>query len=390
VGIVLGDVAHPQQAVQSARRLVAVDEPGLRVTDRQVAIGAPLVLVDLDVRRAVHGLEAHRPLLDLREVHVVAVHVPVAGLLPQVDVVEDRRLDLVVAAGGVLLAPHALDLVPDGHAGRLPERAPGRDLVEQEEPELLAELAVVAGARLLETLEVVVEVLLLEEGRPVDAGEHLAARVAAPVRAGDRLQLEGADALGRRRVRAAAQVGEGAVGVERDGPHAVVAHEVLDELDLVVLALGAEALERLGHGDVLAREGLVGGDVLAHARLDGLEVGVRDGDAVGELEVVVEAVLDRRPDRDLHARIELEDGRGQDVRGVVADEVQGLLPAALGHDLQRLAGLQRRREVADAAVLLDGQRGARQPRADLGGSVGARGAFGQLERVAVGEGDLHL
>ena len=72
--------------------------PGLGVADRQVAVGAPLVLVELDVRRAVHGLEAHRPALDVREVHVVAVHVPVAGLLPELDVVEDRRLDLAVAA----------------------------------------------------------------------------------------------------------------------------------------------------------------------------------------------------------------------------------------------------------------------------------------------------
>ena len=165
-----------------------------------------------------------------------------------------------------------------------------------------AELAVVARPRLLELLEVRVEIGLLEEGRPVDAREHLAVGVAAPVGAGDRLQLDRADALGARRVRAAAQVGERAVGVERDGLDAVVADEVLDQLDLVVLALGAEALERLGDGHVLALERLVGGDVLAHLRLDRLEVRVGQRDALGELEVVVEAVLDRRADRDLHAR----------------------------------------------------------------------------------------
>src|ERR1700759_1740252 len=46
-------------------------------------VGAALALVDLRVRRAVHGLEAHLHALDVREVHVVAVHVPVAGLFPQ-------------------------------------------------------------------------------------------------------------------------------------------------------------------------------------------------------------------------------------------------------------------------------------------------------------------
>ena len=154
--------------------------------------------------------------------------------------------------------------------------------------------------------------------------------------------------------------------------------EVLDQLDLVVLALGAEALQGGVDGDVLAREGLVGGDVLAHLRLDGLEVGVGDGRALGELEVVVEAVLDRRPDRDLHARIELHRGGGEHVGGVVADDVERVLTGAVGDDLQRLAVDQRAREVAHLAVLADGQRGAGQPRPDGRRGVGARGAVGEL------------
>jgi hypothetical protein len=190
-------------------------------------------------------------------------------------------------------------------------------------------------------------------------------------------------------VRAAAEVGEGAVGVERDRVDAVVADQVLDELDLVVLAFRAEALERLGDRDVLAHEGFVGGDVLAHPRLDRLEVGVGDGDAVGEVEVVVEAVLDRGADGDLHAGIELHDRGGEHVGGVVADEVQRVLPAAIGDDLQRLVGLERPREVAQGAVLLDGQGGAGQAGADGRGRVGAAGALLELERSAVRERDLH-
>ena len=47
VRVVLGDVAHPQQPVQGAARLVAMDETLLGVADRQVAVGAQLALVDL-------------------------------------------------------------------------------------------------------------------------------------------------------------------------------------------------------------------------------------------------------------------------------------------------------------------------------------------------------
>jgi hypothetical protein len=100
---------------------------------------------------------------------------------------------------------------------------------------------VVARAGELELLEEHIEVGLLEERRAVDAGEHLAVGVSAPVGPGDRLQLDCADALRARRVRPAAEVCERAVGVKRDRLDAFVADQVLDELDLVVLVFGLEA-----------------------------------------------------------------------------------------------------------------------------------------------------
>ena len=110
-------------------------------------------------------------------------------------------------------------------------------------------------------------------------------------------------------------------------------------------------------------------------------------DALGEVEVVVEAVLDRRADRDLHAGEQLERRGGQHVGGVVADEVERL-GALGGDDLQRALD-ERRGEVADLALLHDGQRGAGEAGADGRRGVGAGGAVGQLERRAVGEGDVH-
>ena len=129
-------------------------------------------------------------------------------------------------------------------------------------------------------------------------------------------------------MRPAAEVGEGAVAVERDGLGALVADQVLDQLDLVVLTLAPEALDRLGHREVGALEVLVGLDVLAHLGLDALEVVLRELRALGEVEVVVEAVLDRRADRDLHARVELHHRRGEHVCGVVADEPERVRVAA--------------------------------------------------------------
>src|SRR5205807_1926950 len=110
-------------------------------------------------------------------------------------------------------------------------------------------------------LEVGVEVLLGEERGAVDAREHLAVLVASPVGACDGGELERLDPLRRGAVRTAAQIRERAVPVERDGLHAVVADQILDQLDLVGLVLLPEELERGGGRYVAALEPLIGLDV---------------------------------------------------------------------------------------------------------------------------------
>ncbi len=222
VGVVLGEVADAEQAVQRAAELVAVEQPGLGVADRQVPVRPLLALEELRVARAVHGLERHLRALGLREEHVLAVLAPVPRGPPELRVVELRGLDLLVAPRVPHLAAELHELVEHRGATRQPERGALGDLVEGEQPELRAEAAVVAGLGLLEALEVLRELRLGEERRPVDAREHRAARVPAPVGARDGLELEGLDALRRRRVRAPAEVRERAVRVERDGLDAAV------------------------------------------------------------------------------------------------------------------------------------------------------------------------
>ena len=214
------------------------------------------------------------------------------------------------------------------------------------------------------------ELLPREERRPVDAGQHLTVLVAAPVGAGDRVQLERLDPPRRGPVRPAAQVHEGTVAVERDGLDALVADEVLDQLHLVRLVLGAKALDRLGGGDLASartarppRRGPPSAARSARGR-------TRRAEPVGELEVVVEAVGDRRPDRHLRPRPQIEDGRGQHVGCVVAEHVERVCaPGSQDLDLARrrpAAG-----QVADLAVDANGERVLRQPRPDGGRRVGA-------------------
>ena len=124
--------------------------------------------------------------------------------------------------------------------------------------------------------------------------------------------------------------------------------------------------------------------------LDALEVVLGDLDALGELEVVVEAVLDRRADRDLHARVELHHRGGEHVRGVVADEPERRrrrrLAVTISIAAPSASGASRSRSSPSTS---HAERGPGKARADRAGGVGAGGAVGELERGAVGERDLH-
>jgi hypothetical protein len=85
-----------------------------------------------------------------------------------------------------------------------------------EQVELSPQAAVVATLRLLEPLEICVEIRLRVEGRSVDARQLRVLLVAAPVRAREAGQLERLDRLRILEVRAAAEVREVALRVERD------------------------------------------------------------------------------------------------------------------------------------------------------------------------------
>ena len=187
----------------------------------------------------------------------------------------------------------------------------------------------VAPLGLLDAGEVRVEVLLGEPRGAVDALEHRACRVAAPVRAGDLHELERADPAGARDVRPAAQVGEVALAVGGDG---LALGQLGDELALVRLLF--EGVERLEPVELGAREGLLLGDDLVHALLDRLEVLGRE--RATDVEVVVEAVLDRRADAELGHREEVLDGLGHHVSRRVAQDVE-CFGALVGDDLDRVA-----------------------------------------------------
>ena len=188
-------------------------------------------------------------------------------------------------------------------------------------------------------VQVLLERLLRLPGGAVDALELLVLLVAAPVRRRGAHQLERRDPLGGRQVRAAAQVAPGDLAVAADvvvdgelagadlsrgtfdrlagRPVETSAAFKPDQLDLVGLVL--ELVERVGVGGDPPGEPLALLDDLAHPGLDLLEVLGHERGL--DVEVVVEAVADRRPDPEPGVRVEVLDRLRHHVRGRVPQDV---------------------------------------------------------------------
>ena len=167
-----------------------------------------------------------------------------------------------------------------------------------EQVKLFAQLAVVACLRLLQALEVLLEVAFLGEGHAVDAGELLLGLVPFPVGPGYGHDLGRLDMPRVGNVRASTEVGEVALGVKGDGAF----FKAFEQVQLVLVSFLLEVLDRIGLGHFLADEGVFGLGQLHHLLLHCRNVGI--GKIVlPKIHVVVEPIFHRRPHPKLDARV---------------------------------------------------------------------------------------
>ena len=234
----------------------------------------------------------------------------------------------------------------------------------------------IASLRFLDQLQVVVERLLRLPRGAVDALQAGVVLVTAPVRSRAAGQLERGNEFRGRNVRAAAEVtpntfaGTGieiVVGgqlVAADLHHLGIARLVVDELQFVRLVgkFFARLVFRLVDA---AGEQLALLDDLAHALFQRFQI--LRGERVGDVEVVVEAVGDRRANAELGIREHLLNRLGQYVgRGVPNDAAP--VVGVGGHRGHLDIGIGRPAQVAQPAVGItdDDDRivgaAARQPR----------------------------
>src|SRR5579859_5590835 len=223
-----------------------------------------------------------------RRILCIAVIREMAAGTIKLQTADVRSVHRLITALEQFVFDERLQDAAHGRSLRHPENQTAADrLADGEQPQLLAEDAVIALLRLFQLMQIRIEILLIEEGGAVEALELLAAGVVLPVRTGDAQQLERAHLAGVGNVRAAAQVDELTLAIETQGR--ILLQIVVDMLDLVTLTEIAHQLARLVGAALEALERLGIGDDLAHLFLDAWKVVLADRS--GRVDVIVESVL---------------------------------------------------------------------------------------------------
>jgi hypothetical protein len=296
VGVILDESAHAHDAVQRPGRLVAMTRAEFRQPQGQITVAAQALVEDLDVAGAVHRLDRVVAVFGRRGEHVLGIVLPMAGALPERTIHDHRRLHFTVAVAAQHAPQVLFDFLPDRPSLGVPENHPRCFVLQMEEVELPAELAMVALLGLFEHVQIGFLVFLAHPGGAVDPLQLFVAMVAPPVGAGQLHQLEDLELAGRRHVRAAAEIDEITLAVERD---LLALRDGVDQLGLVVLSDRLEESHRLVALPDFALDRQITPGKLGHPFLDRRQIIEREWTLVGK--IVVEAIFDHRPDRYLRA-----------------------------------------------------------------------------------------
>ena len=218
-----------------------------------------------------------------------------------------------VAVAEMLLAPVLFDNRTNTCALRVPVHQTGADfVVNTEQVELGTELAVVAFFGLFELLKIELELLVVGEGRSVQALQHRVGFFATIVRAGDIQDFKRTNLPGAFEMRTAAEVEKVTALIEGNR---FVFRNVGQTFEFVFLpdqhGLGFGA----AHFDAFERKVFL--HDLFHLMFDLFKIIRRD--AIGQVKIVVKAVVDRWADVELNIIVNAADGGGHHMGRRVAE-----------------------------------------------------------------------
>ena len=244
------------------------------------------------------------------------------------------------------------------------------------------DLAVVALFRFFQLQQIGVEFLLVAPSGPINPAEHGVAMIAAPIGAGHLHQLEGsADIARAAHMRAAAEIRPGTLLVDADD---FGFRQILDQFRLVAFTLVAEEANGFLTVPFFAHKSIIARNDFSHLRLDLGEIIRREG--LIAREIVIEAVFNRRADRDLRAGVKRLHGFRQHMRAIMADHLQRFWVAP--RDEAQLGVLfDGRGKVPQLAIHFHGKRRLGQARANRRRDSDARHRAVKLADGTIGQGN---
>ena len=184
VGIVHRHPANPEQTLNHAGLLIAVDGAKLTESHREVAIGPALALVDEDMEGAVHRLDPVLRIVTVLHprVHALGEVVQMPRGPPQLRLGEMGCEDEVEPKALMHRPAVILDDLPQLSTLGVPDGESGAKLWwEAEEIQLRAQPPMVPLLGLFEPMQICLEVLVGRPGGPVYALKLLPLLVSAPV-----------------------------------------------------------------------------------------------------------------------------------------------------------------------------------------------------------------
>mmetsp|Transcript_106664 Transcript_106664/g.308618 ORF Transcript_106664/g.308618 Transcript_106664/m.308618 type:complete len:362 (+) Transcript_106664:328-1413(+) len=177
--------------MKSSRAFISVDSSQLCPPDRQVTIGSELVLVHQAVERAVHRLDLIGFVFNIHLIkHIRSVEIKVTRCLPQVQIGNVRGVYNVVSAIFMSILPKVFDHLSDFGTLWMPEHQTTTSIfLDREKIKLLSQHAVITLLGLLQKLLVLLQLVRFLPSCRINALQHFAVFVPAPVSSCNTLKL---------------------------------------------------------------------------------------------------------------------------------------------------------------------------------------------------------
>src|SRR5947209_5687960 len=161
------------------------------------------------------------------------------------------------------------------------------DIIAQDkELEFAPEFAMIALQRLFQAPQMLVQLLLREPGRPINALQHRATLITTPVRSRHTHEFEGTNLARIFYMWTTTQVQEVALLIDAD----FLIGQILNDLDLVDLTLIAEVLQCLLAGPAVAQEWILFLNNAFHTPLNLRQI--IGCERTGQIEIIVETIFD--------------------------------------------------------------------------------------------------